>query len=749
MATARSQFFGNADPASADDGGWDSPNGFIWDSSVDDKPTVSRSDLFKGNYKPDKSVEDTDSPLIKSGKFILNNLYGGVETVGYEAAHAATGMAGGLVDTVTGLNRTPEDVEREKAGKPPKKWSADWWHDKAHDVLDESMKGYYPETPAGQAQAQAVDTGLGYLSWPLQKLAQGSTWLNGGTPRDEANLTSMLGMSLAKAGPNPYARAATNGARAGEAAAAATEHPAEVTAGGNASVGAAEAPPDLTGVSPDVAKAIRRAHEDGTVNREIRDRHIDAEQLLRPDDPNAPKFTLSEGEASGDAQQLSDERNFRTDKDTQDPEGNLRLVKHQQDNATALANSITELRRQTNPGGVQYSTAEHENSAIHAIKESDNGLLAGIRQAYDDMEKSNNGLIVDEPAFKDWHDKVVDQLTRERKLNTSEAQTVVKYIEDEMKSNPTLDSVGHEGIRTQLAEWARKGGSLGHAAGVAYDHLMEAPVASAEGGVARDLATKARDLYKKRQNIIKQNPAYKAVVNDGVEKVNGLHDLTEDSPLANDKNGFFDKYFMGNKTSATPEYVRRMTSMFKNNPQFMDSLRSGVLNRLRDAAGIDAESNQLKNGFNAATFDSTVTGLRSKFKSIFDAPTQEHIERTRRNANLANASPSGEYINRSATALAQERAGSIETGQAQPGAGAITVGKMVDAGTNTLLSRTHPAIGVAKNIYDTFRGAKNAENEAAQAAAAEQAHANRISAIKRQFVDDALAPAAGVNTPSR
>ena len=497
--------------------------------------------------------------------------------------------------------------------------------------------------------------------------------------------------------------------KAGAAAApAATPMTAEqIVAQTAPSMGAAGASAPLNFVSPELRSAI--VDTGGAINKDALARHLDTEQLLLPD--GSTPLRLRKGQATNDAQQISDEKNMRADKDTQGL-----LTDSITDQDQKLVASQGEIRRQATPDIVQRSNQEHGQALVDAIKDQDNKTVLDIRAKYKALADANGGAIpIDTGATIDGIDA---KLQRGYLTKTAQENGVVSSVMDDLRSGRPMDFESFENARTRLAEVQRQGGSDSAAAGIVRDALenMQLPKGAEK---LKALADNARSAAKARFDTIDQNPAYEAAINDNVPKRGGLHVVGAPSPLAD---SFMDRYVLGNGQNASKAYVARLKATLTD-PMVGRSIEAATLNKLRDAAGIDVFGN---GSFRNASYRNQLNSLAPKYDVLMSPDSIEASERLKRVSGYVTDEPKASSTNRSNTALTLQRFG------APAPSSATTLSDLANHGAELGASLV-PGGSIVKKIGGSILSRS-------QDARAEQA----IKDAKLAFARDAVMPGAGL-----
>lgn len=480
------------------------------------------------------------------------------------------------------------------------------------------------------------------------------------------------------------------------------------------SMGAAGAPAvDVTKLTPETQQAIVDAGRGGnSINQDAVVRHHDAETLPMPEGETA--LRLRKGQASGDAQQISDEINMRADPDT-----NKILEQSINDQDRKLGGSLTEIRRQATPDVVQRTNREHGQAAIDAIKAQDNASVLDIRSKYKALEDANGGNIpIDAGQVVNNTD---DIFARKFLTDAANKNTDISSIMNHLRQGKPFDVEGFEAARTNLADVAKNGsGSEKTAASILRSQLENLPLPP-EANKLKGLADDARAAAKTRFDTIDNNPAYEAAVNDGGPKKKGLHIIGPDSPIAD---SFMDRYALGNGQNASRAYVARLKAAVPD-PELSKALEAASLNKLSDAAGLDKFGN---GNFKNATYRNTRNAMADKADVLMSPESLANTEQLKRVSGYVNDTPKSSSVNRSNTALTLQRFGAQAERDASP------MRELANHGADVAIAHTVGPVGnVAKSIGQSLFK-KSQDAKAAKA----------LSAAKLKFALDATAPGAGI-----
>jgi hypothetical protein len=636
----------------------------------DDEPPVSPA--RPGHAAPLRG----DSPFEYAGKSIV----GAAENV----LSGITGGAGSLADALTGSDPGAHDWAyrpRSDAGKEISQGASELATTVGHKIAGATGMSQ----PLRDTLAERLPEALGAVSTALPILkGAGSLAGRGLTPKPIAPVISP-----------EDAVANTVSQHFGSAAAAA---------------------PDLSVAPPELKSAISQAAQKtgGIVNPIALERHLDTAQLPLPE--GMTPLQLRRGQALNDAQQISDEKNLRADPDTQ---GILTDSINDQDKK--LVASMGEIRQRATPDIVQRDNQEHGQAIIDAIKDQDNRAVLDIRAKYKALADANGGdLPIDTGATLD---KINQKLKKGALRNIAKNNGVISEVMSNLSSGEPMDFETFENARTQLANEQRKGGSDAAAATIVHNALNEMPLTPEAQGL-RDLANVARQAAKARFETIKQNPAYDAAINDNVPKDSRfLHVIGAPSPLA-DK--FVDQYALGNGTNASEAYINRLKQSVPN-PIVGQSIEAATLNKLRDAAGIDAYGN---GSFKNASYASALKSIAPKQDALLSPDSIEHVQRLGRVSDYVNnEGGKGNSVNRSGTALALQRFG------AQFPKTPTVKGQLIDYGADAVAGHFGPVGVLGKKIGQSIFS-KSMEARAAQS----------VKDAKLKFAQDATQAGAGLDS---
>lgn len=702
--------------------------------------------------RPDGFTVDADSDAASSAPippppagFKLDNdpsdspkAHGAVENPGDISAGQMFGdMAKGIAGTVAHGVGTLADVFR---GTPPgtgshaERWAAPFTITDASGQLDQDATKLHQAV--GTAASNAYDTvaGTGPRAQALkdtleERIPQAMEAIGTVVPviKGGAALTRAASTALPKAAaavPSAIRAYTSQPLVSAPAVPAATAAPtaegilANQATNAPTNMGAASAAPDISGISPGLRGAIVQAGQSGApLPMEVLNRHILADTLPLPE--GTDPLQLRKGQATQDPQQISDEKNLRADADTQGI-----LSESITDQDAKLGASLGEIRRRATPQIVQRSTPEHGQTAVDALKTQDNAVVTDMRQKYKTLADMNGGAMPIDTG--EAVNQINDGLSNGFLTKTAAQHPVISEVMDSLNSGNPMTFEQFENARTNLAGVQREGGSAAKAAGIVRNGLENIPLTPEAQGL-KDAANIARSAAKAHFDTIEQNPAYEAAVNDNVPKdPNGLHVIGAPSPLA-DK--FMDQYFLGNGPNASRAFVQRVQGVMQNNPDFAQSIEAASLNKLRDAAGLDAFDN---GAFRNAGFRNARNAMDNKADVLMSPQSAAYTDQLKQVSGLVNDEGKASSTNRSNTALTLQRFGAV-----YPSAPTVA-GTVADMGADIAAGQVGPVGILGKRIGQTML--KNSRDAKAIQA---------LKDAKLKFAQDATAPGAGLYAPAK
>lgn len=609
-----------------------------------------------------------------------------LDAIGETALSGITGAAGSLADALTGANPGTHD-----------------WAYKPTTIEGKALSNFVGR--AGKAVTDtAADTAADIIGSFGGNTAAASETLRERIPEALGATGAVTGaLGMLRGGPELEATGAPKFINAQDAA----NQAAARTSGGAAATGV-----NVSRLTPETRAELVRATQAGEpINQTALIRHADAESLPMP--PGDDPLRLRKGQATGDQQQISDEKNLRADPDTR---GILSDSITDQDEK--LVSSMGEVRRQATPDVVQMNNSEHGQAAVDSIKNMDNQRILDIRSKYKALADANGGAIpIDSGSAISGIDA---QLQNKFLTKTAKQNGTVSEVMDSLRSGQPMSFEAFENARSGLAEVQRAGGRDGVAAGIVHDALENMPL-PANATPLKALADTARSAAASRFEDIRQNPAYAAVVEDNVPKVNGLHKIGTASPLAD---SFMNRFALGNGPTAAGAYIGRLKGLMQNDPGFSEHIEGSALNNLRDAAGIDINGN---GSFRSASYRNAVDAMAPKSGLLLKPDTLDNVNQLQRVAGYVNDEGKASTVNRSNTALTLQRFGAR-------GDNIPTIGsELANYGTDIAASHLGPVGVVGKRVGQTlFKNAQEAKSVQA------------LKDAKLKFATDATKSGAGI-----
>lgn len=530
---------------------------------------------------------------------------------------------------------------------------------KAVQEATQNALTYQPRTEAGKEYAGAVGNAMSWLGpkegeWAGEKVADvtGSP-LAGAAVNTGINAIPMaLGMRAGRGKPAP---------KAGEAF--------------SDSVGASAAAPDLQFVSPGIRAAVEKAVKEGQgINRDALQRHMEAEQM---------GVRLSEGQATSDPVRLSFEQNNRG----KYPE----LAQFFADQSPALKDKLDTLRADTSPTVVHQDHIQNGQTLIDAYKQYDAPVRENISALYKQLEEANGGQFpVNGAAFVKAADAALAKKMKGRYVPSQVAGDLADF-----RDGGPMTFENFENLRTNLAAEARKAdrsgdGNAAMAVGIVREALESLPM-EGEAAAIKPIADAARSASKARFDRMREDPAYRAAVDDTA-------DIGELSPLADQ---FVNKYVVKGKAA----HIQKMRETLANDATATETIAAGALNYLKQRAGINLYSNE--GNFSSAGYNKALQELMPKAQQLLTPELAEQLQTLGNVAQYTTHQPRGSFVNNSNTFTAQlaDHAGTVLEGVANVKAGGIPVGtfarKKLQARSERKIMRkaTEPGAGVG-NLGD-------------------------------------------------
>ena len=534
---------------------------------------------------------------------------------------------------------------------------------------------YQPRSAPGQALTQDLGLGFQQLAKPGEKLA------SAGYPAAGAAVTTALQGALPLAAPGMVKtgkgiiEAATPAARqavmkAGGAVKQAAEPYINAAKAATAArrermMAEAEAPREsmgaaLTSTPTEIAAAIANASPElkqivsnipiNEISKPTLVAHLEADSLPKP-------VRLMGPQASQDPVALSDLYDQRGVPGSRVPE----LM--QQQNRDLIEN--TDLIRDTVAPDV-YSTRKIEASEniIDAYREMDAGKRQEISAAYQALKDENGGQFpVDGATIAQ---KAFDALGKE--LKTEYVSSAIKRQLRAFQRGEPMTFEQFEAMRTNLAAEIRAAqragdGNAEMAASIVRGEMEKLPMSPGTGENLKGLADAARALAKARFDMLKKDPAYKAI--------EAAEDASINQKLPADK--FYEKFVL----NGAQRNLQTMIETFGENSPVHQEIRAGTMFHLKERAGIDSEN---RGNFTQAGYNKALEKLdrSNKMGTIFDAEGQRLTRALGNTAFRIQFQPKGSFVSNPNTVVGLIReasAGALEKAFNMTGIPAGTLGR--------------------------------------------------------------------------
>lgn len=418
------------------------------------------------------------------------------------------------------------------------------------------------------------------------------------------------------------------------------------------------------GVPDAIVNKIAAGERNGTLNPTAAERHIEAGSL---------GIDLTEGQATGDVNLLSKEKNMRG----QNPEFAERFNEQNRQ----LSDKLTELRDQVSPNVNVPSGAPTGQALIDAYKEMDAPIQQHISDLYAQARGADGApaLVNSSPQMADFASKIGP--TRFNALPAN-VQQIFRDASSNQVSLPAGFEVNGSSFRPMNvgdlmdidktlsgAMRSATDGSVRHDIGALRDSIVNSQLdPSAAGADAFSAYKTAQATARARFQAMDADPAYKAAVND-------IAPAGEPSALADD---FSRKYVAGGKAAN----VQNMMQNLSNDPMNAELVRAALMDHLRSQAGIDLRTGS--GAVSQAGLNKAITNLGDKTRIVLGPEASQTVEKIGNVARYTQEQPPGSYVNNSNTfvAKAAEAGKSILEGTANKtiGLGVVPVGTLVRQG---------------------------------------------------------------------
>jgi hypothetical protein len=623
-----------------------------WESA----PLVEAESGAKPAWESAPLVEETQAAQeAPAGRSLLGQpvqaqerpgFLGGVKDILQGAAEVPATMVSGGAGAVLGGLRGLAGLA---SGQSP---------EQAAQTVEETQQAltYQPRSAPGQALTQDIGLGFQQLAKPGEKLA------SAGYPKAGAAVTTALQGALPLAAPGlarggkgiieaatPAARQAVMKAggavkqaaepyvNAAEAATAARRERMMAEAAPKESMGAA-----LTSTPTEIAAAIANASPElkqivsnipiNEISKPTLVAHLEADSLPKP-------VRLMGPQASQDEVAISDLYNQRGVPGSPVPRA------MQQQNRDLIENTDL-IRDKVAPDVYSTRKIEASENIIDAYRAMDESKRQEISAAYKALEDANGGQFPIDGATIAQNSFAALR----KKLKSGYLPEEIKTTLNSFLNGEQMTFEQFEELRTDLAEEIRtaKNGNVRKAASIVREKMEELPMTPGFGQNLKTLADRARSLAKSRYDMIKKDPAYKAI--DKAE------DASIDQKLAADN--FYDKFVL----NGAQRNLQTMIDTFGENSSVHQEIRAGTMFHLKERAGIDSENrgNFTQSGYNKAL---EKLDRSNKMGTIFDAEGQRLTRALGNTAFRIQFQPKGSFVSNPNTVVGLLRhagAGALE-----------------------------------------------------------------------------------------
>lgn len=396
----------------------------------------------------------------------------------------------------------------------------------------------------------------------------------------------------------------------------------------------------LENASPELKATVENAPQ---VNPTALQRHLEADSL-------PVRMQLSEGQATGDIHQLSNEFNLRGRR----PEIAQLFNRQNQD----LISNLNAIRDRAAPNATALDHVENGEGLIKAYQVKDAALKEGINAKYQALRDAAGG---DFPVdAKTLYGNIEQALGKELLTYDAPASQMASLKALAEKGQMTYENF--LSLRKNLSKVARTAtdGNTRVAAGIMIQELENLPLRP-EVANLQPLANEARAAAKARFDLIDKDPAYKAVVNDKIPA---------------------DKFVQKFVVNGTKSDVATMQEFLKDVPQARENIAAGSLNYLKSRAGIVNDNGN----FSQAGYNKALDQLRPKLDYLFDPVTAQQAQTLGNVARYTIQQPRGSYFNNSNTFVAAAK----------------------EMGMGALNAKTYGISGMVENAVKTGKEAKMA-----------------------------------------
>jgi hypothetical protein len=374
--------------------------------------------------------------------------------------------------------------------------------------------------------------------------------------------------------PGPFGEEPVAPVAAAEAQPVAAEMPSSVGAAGVTHENAVRAA--LAEARPDLQASLANK-----APSEITPEELNAIQIHNKFAQVDPDFIPTEGQATQNVTKLSDEYNLKAKPGYED------LRKKFEERDPYLIKGFNNVKEQFAPDSTGVGQQGKANNVLENVKTNNvNVDNANIKNAYDDLNDTNNNFAVDmQQAALNGLQKV--ELTkRTNRIPKELKDTLDAYANGSYQGS----GIDFENLRTDIASDTRKAQKAGdgtqvHVLNLLRDAIEELPMKDENAVAFKDKADYARSLFKRQKDLLDPekstfNKLYSLAYEDNRTPV---EIETGNVPHPASKN-FFENFVTGNKTTAA-DLSRAIELVGKNSPAHHEII-SGLVDYLKQKSGV-------------------------------------------------------------------------------------------------------------------------------------------------------------------
>ena len=412
--------------------------------------------------------------------------------------------------------------------------------------------------------------------------------------------------------------------------------------------------------SPEMQAAYAEAKATGQpINPTAVANHVKSDSLDVP-------VPMTAGQAAENIGQLTNEFNSQM----KDPKVAQRFAAQNE----ALKSNLDVMREKATPDIHSSTSLDDGAGVINGYKNLDQGLNAGIDAKYEALLNKAKEIGVEAPIdapllAQNVKNGLLDNLSHEDSL-TPDTKMILRQLEANQfgSDKHPMNFNDFKNVRSKIGQEqiANAGTSTGKALGVFRDQLENLPLTGSAAEL-KPLLVDASDAAKARFDLIKNDPAYAAVVNGKA---------TPDS--------FINQFVVAK--NATKENLQTMRNNLANELEAQQHITSGSLRWLKQQAGVNEKG---AGNFSQANYNKAVdsqSGVGSKLNEMVGPDVAQKANNLGDIANLTIGQKRGTNFqnSRSGMMLAEEWAKTFAENAAnlKLGGGVLPVGTWSRAGYN-------------------------------------------------------------------